>query len=131
MKAQCKERRSAVRFDKAFPVYLTGEEGMTRGIVRNISEGGMFVETSEPCRIGARVQVTFVSPGTNVEIALWACVRYQCFLSYGNASGAGLMRGMGLRFIEPLPLEQAMPGLGRPAAAPRATPMSAGNRVLH
>ncbi len=130
MKAQSKERRAAVRFDKAFPVYLAGDEGMARGIARNISEGGMFVETSEPCRIGARVQVTFISPGTNVEIALWACVRYQCFLSYGNASGEGLLRGMGLRFIEPLALDEALPGLGQ-RAAPRQVPASAGHRLLH
>ena len=133
MTAQGKERRSAVRFDKAFPVYLSGDEGLTRGIARNISEGGMFVETSAPCRIGSRVQVTFVSPGSNEELSLWACVRYQCFLSYGEAAGEGLLRGMGLRFIQPLPLEAPAPALQapQPRRVPSAIPTAPGRRLLH
>ncbi|MDR0966900.1 MAG: PilZ domain-containing protein [Myxococcales bacterium] len=140
MKVQTKERRSAVRFDKAFHVYLSGDDGISRGIARNISEGGMFVETSAPCPIGSRVQITFVAPGSSVEIAMWAVVRYQCFLSYGNEEGEGLLRGMGLRFIEPIQFEEAMPELAQaqtstpalPKPAPLAAPlMSAGSRVLH
>ena len=32
MTAQRKDRRQSFRFDKAFPVYLSGDEGVTRGI---------------------------------------------------------------------------------------------------
>jgi uncharacterized protein (TIGR02266 family) len=99
-----RERRQTIRFDKAFPVYLAGEEGMTRGIARNLSEGGMFIETREPYRLGARVKVTFVSPDTSAEITLVGEVRYQCFLSYGGgdetAPGESQLRGMGVRFTE-------------------------------
>jgi Tfp pilus assembly protein PilZ len=96
-----KERRASIRFDKAFPVYLAGEEGLTRGIARNISDGGMFIETREPYRLGARVKVTFVSPDTSTEITMVGEVRYQCFLSYGGANeGESQLRGMGLRFVE-------------------------------
>lgn len=96
-----KERRTSIRFDKAFPVYLAGEEGVTRGIARNISDGGMFIETREPYRLGARVKVTFVSPDTTAEITMVGEVRYQCFLSYGtDGDGESQLRGMGVRFIE-------------------------------
>lgn len=96
-----KERRTSIRFDKAFPVYLAGEEGVTRGIARNISDGGMFIETREPYRLGARVKVTFVSPDTTTEITMVGEVRYQCFLSYGgDGDGESQLRGMGVRFVE-------------------------------
>jgi len=98
---QVKERRNSIRFDKAIPVYLAGDEGMTRGIARNISDGGMFIETREPYRLGARVKVTFVSPDTTTEITMVGEVRYQCFLSYGSSGeGENQLRGMGLRFVE-------------------------------
>ncbi len=49
---------SAGRFDKAFPVFLEGERGVASGIGRNISDGGMFIETREPFPLGTRVKVT-------------------------------------------------------------------------
>lgn len=117
------ERRSSIRFDKAFPVYLAGDEGMTRGIARNLSEGGMFIETREPYRLGARVKVTFVSPDMGTEITLVAEVRYQCFLSYGGSNettaGESQLRGMGVRFVEMEPQEL---GLSTPLPSPDAEP---------
>jgi uncharacterized protein (TIGR02266 family) len=123
-----KERRTSIRFDKAFPVYLAGDEGMTRGIARNISDGGMFIETREPYRLGAHVKVTFVSPDTTTEITVEGEVRYQCFLSYGGSGeGESQLRGMGLRFVD---LAQAEPGLSAGAGAgEQAEPIRA--RVLH
>jgi Tfp pilus assembly protein PilZ len=123
-----KERRTSIRFDKAFPVYLAGEEGITRGIARNISEGGMFIETREPYRLGACVRVTFVSPDTSTEITLSGEVRFQCFLSYGSAAGAtgeSQLRGMGVRFVEGDAKEVGLTGFVSPERA------SARLRVLH
>jgi hypothetical protein len=107
-----KERRASIRFDKAFPVYLSGDEGVTRGIARNISDGGMFIETREPYRLGSRVKVTFLSPDATTEITMVGEVRYQCFLSYGGAAeGESQLRGMGLRFVE---VEEQDLGLSAP-----------------
>jgi Tfp pilus assembly protein PilZ len=121
-----KERRTTIRFDKAFPVYLSGEEGVTRGIARNISDGGMFIETREPYRLGARVKVTFVSADTTAEITMVGEVRYQCFLSYGGAGeGENQLRGMGLRFVE---VAERGAGLTSAVAEPGEPQRS---RVLH
>lgn len=121
-----KERRSSIRFDKAFPVYLAGDEGMTRGIARNISEGGMFIETREPYRLGSRVRVTFVSPDTSTEITMVAEVRYQCFLSYGGAGESeSQLRGMGIRFVG---LEEREAGLMMPLSQESA---AARIKMLH
>ena len=120
-----KERRTSIRFDKAFPVYLSGDEGLTRGIARNISDGGMFIETREPYRLGSRIRVTFVAADTNAEITLVGEVRYQCFLAYGGqGTGESQLRGMGIRFVN---MESQEARLSAPAA--KAT--STATRVLH
>ena len=49
------------RLDKVFPVYLEGEQGGGFGVARNISEGGLFVETSDTYPLSSAVRVTEVS----------------------------------------------------------------------
>ena len=94
------ERRTAPRLDKVFRVYLEGERGMGLGIARNISEGGMFVETRVPQPIGTQVRITF--PSDAGEMTALAEVRYVCHL-VGRASTSSLgplaLRGMGVRFL--------------------------------
>ncbi len=116
-------RRSGLRFDKAFAVYLLGEHGIARGIARNISEGGMFIETREPFPLGSRIKVTFVAEDDGAELTVLAEVRYQCFLSYGEqANGtSSALRGMGVRFVE---VEDDEPQLFATGSAPRV-------RTLH
>jgi hypothetical protein len=53
------DRRRHLRFDKVFTVYISTPDGLTRGIARNISATGLFVETREPMPLGGRVRVTF------------------------------------------------------------------------
>jgi hypothetical protein len=94
------ERRGGVRLDKVFPVYLDGERGIGMGIARNISSGGLFVETRAPQPIGSQVRVTFASD--DGEMTAIAEVRYVCHLlarSERHAGGPLALRGMGMRFI--------------------------------
>lgn len=93
------ERRTAARLDKVFPVFIEGDGGGAFGVARNISEGGMFVETRTPEPIGAQVRVTF--PSGAGEMTAVAEVRYVCHL-LGLAEGLprrAAVRGMGLRFL--------------------------------
>jgi hypothetical protein len=94
------ERRQAPRLDKVFRVYLEGERGMGLGIARNISEGGMFVETRAPQPIGSQVRITF--PADGGEMTAVAEVRYVCHL-LGRTPvaqrGPLALRGMGVRFL--------------------------------
>jgi hypothetical protein len=94
------ERREGTRLDKVFRVYLEGEHGCGLGIARNISEGGLFVETRAPQPIGTHVRITFPSESGNMLAV--AEVRYVCHLlarGPGRAPGPLTMRGMGLRFL--------------------------------
>ena len=94
------ERRNDNRLDKVFRVYLEGEHGMGLGIARNISEGGMFVETRAPQPIGSQVRITF--PADGGEMSAIAEVRYVCHLlgrTPVSDRGPLALRGMGVRFL--------------------------------
>ena len=94
------DRRSAARLDKVFRVFVEGERGCGLGIARNISPGGIFVETRTPQPIGSQVRITFPSEAGSM-IAL-AEVRYVCHLlgrGQGRLPGPVAVRGMGLRFL--------------------------------
>ncbi len=94
------ERRDAARLDKVFRVYLEGERGCGLGIARNISHGGIFVETRAPQPIGTQVRITFPSESGNMLAV--AEVRYVCHLlgrAQGRTPGPLALRGMGLRFL--------------------------------
>jgi hypothetical protein len=98
------DRRTEPRLDKVFPVWLEGSRGGGFGVARNISEGGMFIETRDPHPLGSQVRVSFPSPGG--EMSAVAEVRYVCHLLGRLADGApaggaphAAVRGMGLRFL--------------------------------
>jgi hypothetical protein len=95
------DRRSAPRLDKVFAVFIEGERGSALGVARNISQGGMFVETRAPEPLGSHVRVSF--PSASGEMIAVAEVRYVCHL-LARAPGAAderpaAVRGMGLRFL--------------------------------
>ncbi len=93
------ERRRYLRFDKVFAVYLTTQDGMSRGICRNISATGLFVESREPVPLGGRLKVTFCGED-GTEMTALAEVRYQVALAFGKKDGQeGNTRGMGLRIV--------------------------------
>jgi len=94
------ERRTAARLDKVFPVFIEGDGGDALGVARNISEGGMFVETRNPEPIGSQVRISF--PADEGEMTAVAEVRYVCHLlgclAVGDARRTAV-RGMGIRFL--------------------------------
>jgi hypothetical protein len=94
------ERRTAPRLDKICPVWLEGERGGGLGVARNISEGGLFVETREPHPLGSQVRITFPSQGG--EMTAVAEVRYVCHLlgrAGADAATHTAVHGMGVRFL--------------------------------
>ncbi|HEY8209822.1 MAG TPA: PilZ domain-containing protein [Myxococcaceae bacterium] len=94
------DRRGHLRFDKVFTVYITTEDGVMRGVGRNISARGLFVEVAEPLPLGGRIKVTF-SGEDGTEMTCLCEVRYQVALSFGKKGGEGTghTRGVGLRIV--------------------------------
>jgi hypothetical protein len=94
------ERRAAPRLDKAFPVFIEGDRGGALGVARNISQGGVFVETRDPEPLGSQVRITF--PSEAGEMTAVGEVRYVCHLmgQVGERpSRRAAVRGMGVRFL--------------------------------
>ncbi len=96
------ERRATGHLDKVFPVWLEGERGEVHGIARNISPGGLFVETPQTEPIGSEIRVVFGPSGGGL-VAVGE-VRYVCHLVGRRAPGDGPdvpvgVQGMGIRFV--------------------------------
>ena len=93
------DRRHSLRFDKVFTVYLTTPDGMTRGVARNISTAGLFVETRDSLPLGGKIKVTF-SGDDGTEMTALCEVRYQVALNYSTgADTESGTRGAGLRIV--------------------------------
>jgi hypothetical protein len=94
------EFRAPARLDKVFPVFIEGDRGGALGVARNISLGGMFVETRNPEPLGSQVRITFSSRAG--EMTAVTEVRYVCHLLGRLADGTSrriAVRGMGVRFL--------------------------------
>jgi hypothetical protein len=95
-----KEQRRHLRLDQVFTVGLdSAAHGSFLGVARNISEGGMFVETREPLPLGSEVRVHFTMPDGGGEIVANAEVKGHYFLNYADAVGPRAIAGMGVRFL--------------------------------
>ena len=92
------ERRAAMRFDKIFPVHVESTMyGTIRCIARNISAGGMFLETPEPFPLGTEVHVHFEQDGESMVAR--GEVKNHYFFNYAEGPSAQSLSGMGIRFL--------------------------------
>lgn len=82
------------------PVQLSaGDFGHSRGIARNISAGGMFVETGDSLPIGQELTVALEMPGSG-SLVVRALVQHRYSFNFNDPVGPASCRGLGLRFIE-------------------------------
>ena len=94
-----KERRAAMRFDKILPVQVESPlYGSVSCIARNISSGGVFLETAEPLPLGAEVRVSFEYDGETI-VAIGQ-VKNHYFFNYSQKERPQSLCGMGVRFLE-------------------------------
>ena len=92
------ERRAALRFDKIFPVQVESAlYGTIRCVARNISTGGMFLETPEPFPLGTEVTIHFEQDGESM--AARGEVKNHYFFNYAEGPSAHSLSGMGIRFL--------------------------------
>jgi hypothetical protein len=94
-----REKRQHLRFDKVFPVRV---ESILFGdlpcVARNVSAGGMFVETPEPLPLGAQVRVCFLNPEESAEIVALGEVKNHYFVNYTQNGIVRAVSGMAVRF---------------------------------
>jgi len=93
------EKRQHLRFDKVFPVRV---ESILFGdlscVARNVSAGGIFIETSEPLPLGARVRICFLNPEETAEIVAVGEVKNHYFMNYSHNGTSRSVIGMAVRF---------------------------------
>lgn len=99
--AEPSEKRQHLRFDKLFPVkvdsILFGELSC---IARNVSAGGIFLETRDPLPLGARVRVSFLNPEETAEIVAVGEVKNHYFVNYVQHGITQSVSGMAVRFLK-------------------------------
>src|SRR4051794_2180009 len=93
------DKRGSQRFDKVFAVWVESTAfGECRGVARNISAGGMFVEMAEPLALGSQIRIHFAIPEASGELVAAGEVKRHYFLQYTDNSGPRMLTGMGVRF---------------------------------
>lgn len=93
------DRRIPLSLDVAVPVLVRGFNGLQRGLARNVSERGMFLEVREPPPIGTEIEVTFAGPALTDALVLCGEVRHHVAWQVGGHRG---LKGVGIRFLDKL-----------------------------
>ncbi len=89
------DRRQGTRLRLAFTVLIDGPFGLRRCVGRDLSSGGLFVETPDPYASGTIVRVIFSVPDGTSEMTARCEVRHTL-----QVKGAeGTVRGVGLSFL--------------------------------
>ena len=94
------DKREHLRFDKVFPVRVESILfGDASCVARNVSAGGIFLETRDPLPLGSRVRVCFLTPDETTEIVAMGEVKNHYFLNYNHAGIQRVVSGMAVRFL--------------------------------
>lgn len=96
------DKRIHIRFDMLFPCVLASElYGEAQVVVRNVSAGGMLVQTADVLPLGAVVTVHFRMEDSDDEIAARAEVKHHMCLNFATTGDEPrAARAMGLRFLD-------------------------------
>jgi PilZ domain len=70
------ERRRDRRFSVQLPVIFKAGERMGFGSTRDVSLGGLFIETDSPCTFGEQITVKFRAAGLQQPLSAPAVVRW-------------------------------------------------------
>lgn len=89
------ERRAGPRLRLAFPVLVEGPFGLRRCLGRDLSPGGLFIETPDPYERGTLVRVTFSVPDGSWEMTTRCEVRHVARVRGPD----GMIDGVGLAFL--------------------------------
>jgi hypothetical protein len=99
MESSLQEKRQHLRFDKVFPVRLESNLfGQVACVARNVSAGGIFVETHEPLPLGSQVRISFLNADHSAEIVALGEVKNHYFMNYAKEGVTLSVSGMAVRF---------------------------------
>ncbi len=94
------EKRQDLRLDAVFSVLLETPFGEFLAVARNVSSGGIFIETRDPLPLRTQVRVRFQIPDCDDEFVAAGEVKNHYFLNFrGAREPTQSLFGMGVRFI--------------------------------
>lgn len=94
-------QRIAPRVSRSFAVSVMSDRfGQAYAVARNISCGGMMLETTEPLPLGTHVHVQFTVPEAHSQVVVKGEVKHHFFLNFAAHGKPRSMVGMGIRFTE-------------------------------
>ncbi len=86
------------RFHLHWPVWVESHQGISRCLVRHMTDSSMFLESSEWFPIGSHILVTFECPQGGTTMVTRGEVKHSMCFSYTSAKGqVRSMRGVRLR----------------------------------
>ena len=86
------QRRRQQRYPVDIPVEMTLRGSKIQGIARNMSVGGMFIQTDVALAMGEEIVVEFTVPSPRQEVAVKSQVRWVEKKADGSAgSGVGIL----------------------------------------
>jgi Tfp pilus assembly protein PilZ len=94
-----KQSRREVRFDLLCLVLVEGPGGTFYCVARNISEGGIFLETDQPLPLGSFLRITIESPESSASFVATGEVKHAMRFSYADHHQPKAIRGVGVRFV--------------------------------
>ncbi|MSP16717.1 MAG: PilZ domain-containing protein [Myxococcales bacterium] len=96
-----RDPRRSMRFEKVFRVLVEAEDmGPVSAVARNLSSGGILIETPVAFALGSIVRIHFEFPDTSGSIAVRAEVKNHYAWNYNEDGEPKCARGIGLRFHE-------------------------------
>jgi hypothetical protein len=95
------DKRTSIRFLKVIRVSISSEEfAEIPAVARNISAGGMLIETCQPPPLGTEVTIHFRMPDSDADITVRAEVKNHYFFNYWEDGEPRRASGMGVRFVQ-------------------------------
>ena len=96
-----RDQRASIRFNKVFEVSLSSEDyGEIGAVARNISVGGMLIETPSVPPLGCEVRIRFQIPDSDASIIVRGEVKNHYVFNYAEGGALRWARGIGVRFLE-------------------------------
>lgn len=93
------DRRRNDRLDKVFQVEVSSPVfGSYLCVARNISAGGIFLETFDPLPLGSEVRIHFEMPDSSGEVVAVGEVKNHYYLNFQSEGAPRSLMGMGVRF---------------------------------
>jgi hypothetical protein len=95
------DRRNSIRFDAFCIVQVqSSEHGISHCVARNVSEGGVFLETRETLPLGTAIRVWFFAQDGAPRISAIGEVKRHYCLHYMRDDKPQSLTGMGVTFLE-------------------------------